>query len=47
MTEKELLKAEETWRQLHLSTIVSKINTIESPDVPKFHFEGQKVRFAL
>ena len=42
MTEKELQKAGETWRQVHLSTIVSKRNTIGNPNVPEYDFGGKK-----
>ena len=47
VTEKELQKAGETWRQVHLSTIVSKRNTIGSPNAPEYNFRGKRVRFAL
>ena len=42
MTEKELQKAGETWRLVHLGTIVSKRNTIESSIASKYDFEGKK-----
>ena len=38
MTEKELQKAGETWRQVHLSTIVLKRSTIGSFNAPKYYF---------
>ena len=41
MTKKELQKARETWRQVHLGTIVSKRNTIEGPNAPEYDF-GEK-----
>ena len=42
MTKKELQKARETWRQVHLSTIVLKRNTTGSPSVPEYDFGGGK-----
>ena len=42
MTKKELQKAGETWRQVHLSPAVSKRNTIGSPNVPEYDFGGKK-----
>ena len=47
MTEKELQKARETWRQVHLGTIVLKRYNIESPDAPEYDTKGKKVRFTL
>ena len=42
MTEKELQKAGETWKQVYLGTIVSKKNTIKGLDIPEYDFEGVK-----
>ena len=42
MTEKELQKVGETWRQVHLGTIASKKNTIKGLDIPEYDFEGVK-----
>ena len=38
MTKKELQKASETWRQVHLSVIVSKRNTIRGVNAPEYDF---------
>ena len=35
MAKEKLQKAEETWRKVHLGTIVLKRNTIGSPDAPE------------
>ena len=42
MTRKELQQAGETWIQVHLSTIVSKRNTVKGLDVPQYDLEGVK-----
>ena len=42
MTEKELQLAGETWKQVHLSTVVSKRNTMKGLDVPKYDLKGIK-----
>ena len=42
MTEKQLQKAGETWKQVHLGTIVSKRNTVKGLDIPKYDPEGEK-----
>ena len=44
MTKKKLQKARKTWRQVHLGTIVSKRNTIGSPNDPEYDFGGKKGR---
>ena len=41
MTKKELQKAGETQRQVHLSTIVLRRNTIGSPNAPEYDFRGK------
>ena len=47
MTKKELQKAGETCRQVHLGIIVLKINTVEGPNAPEYDYGEKKVRFAL
>ena len=42
VTKKELQMAWETWKQVHLGTIVSKRNTIKGLDVPEYRLEGVK-----
>ena len=42
MTEKELQKAGETWKHVHLGTTVLKKNTIKGPDILEYDFEGVK-----
>ena len=41
MTEKELQRAKEIWRQVHLGTVVSK-NTIGCPNASEYDFWGKK-----
>ena len=42
MTRKELQQAWETWKQVHLSTMVSKRNTVKCIDIPKYDLKGVK-----
>ena len=42
ITEKEVQKAGETWKQVHLGTIVLKKNTIKDLNIPENDFEGVK-----
>ena len=42
MTEKELQRAGETWRQVNLGSIVSERNTVKGLDIPKYNLEGVK-----
>ena len=45
MTKKELQQATETWKQVHLSTVISKRNTakgLDSLDIPKYDLKGVK-----
>ena len=42
MTEKELQQAGDTWKQVHLSTVISKRNTMKDLNVPKYNLEGVK-----
>ena len=42
MTKRELQQAEETWKQVHLSTVISKRNTVNGLNVPKDNPEGVK-----
>ena len=37
MTEEELQQAGDTWKQVHLRTIISKRNTVESLNIPEYH----------
>ena len=40
MTEKELQQAGETWKQVNLSTVISKRNTLNNLNGPKYNLEG-------
>ena len=42
ITKEELQWAGDTWKQVHLSTIVSKRNTMESLNIPKYGLKGVK-----
>ena len=42
MTEEELQQAGDTQKQIHLSTVISGRNTMESLNVPKYDLEGVK-----
>ena len=42
MMEKELQQARETWKKVHLSTIVSKRNAVKGLDVPEYDLKGIK-----
>ena len=47
ITKKELQQAGETWKQVYLSTVVSKRNTVKGLDIPEHDLEGVKVKSAL
>ena len=42
MTEKELQQAGETWKQVHLSTVISRKNTKKGLNIPEYDLEGVK-----
>ena len=42
MTGEELQQAGETWKQVHLSTVILKRNIMESLNIPKYDLEGVK-----
>ena len=42
MTGEELQQAGDTWKQVHLSTVISTRNTVESLNVPEYELEGVK-----
>ena len=42
MTEKELQQSGEIWKQLHLSSVISKRNTVKGLDVPEYDLKGVK-----
>ena len=42
MTKKELQETGETWKQVHLNTIVQKRNTVKGLDIPEYDLEGVK-----
>ena len=42
MTEKELQHAGETWKQVHLSTLISKRNTMKDLNVLEYDLKGVK-----
>ena len=42
MTTEELQQTDETWKHVHLSTVLSKRNTVESPGIPMYHLKGVK-----
>ena len=41
-TEEELQQAGDTRKQIHLSTVISKRNTVESLNIPEYNLEGMK-----
>ena len=44
MTMEELQQAEDTWKQVHLTTVISKRNTVESLNILKYDLKGVKCR---
>ena len=42
MTKKGLQQARNTWKQVHLTTVISKRNTMKDLNVPKYDLEGVK-----
>ena len=42
MTENNLQQAGKTWKQEHLSTVISKRNIVKGLDVPKYNLQGVK-----
>ena len=44
MTKKELQQAKQTWKQVHLSTVISKRNTVKGLNIP---VKGQRVKSTL
>ena len=44
MTGEELQWARETWKQVHLSTVISKRNSMMSLNVPEYNFKGVMVK---
>ena len=42
MTEKEIQQSRDTWKQVHLSTIISKRNTVKGLNVSEYNPEGVK-----
>ena len=42
ITEKELQQAGETWKQVHVSMIVSKRNIVKGLDIPEYDLKGVK-----
>ena len=42
MNEKELQQAERNWKQVHLSTVISKGNMVKGLDVPKYYLKRVK-----
>ena len=42
MNEKELQQARNTWKQVHLSAVISKRNTMKGLNVPEYDLEGVK-----
>ena len=42
MTEKELQQAGDTWKQAHLSTVISKRNTVKGLHIPVYNLKGLK-----
>ena len=47
MTKKELQHAGETWKQVHLSTVISKRNTVKGLDVLKYDLKGVKGKICI
>ena len=42
MTEKELQQAGDTWKQIPLSTVISKRSTVKGLNIPKYNLKGVK-----
>ena len=42
ITETELQQAGETWKQVQLSTLISKRDTLKGLNIPKYDLEGVK-----
>ena len=42
MTEEKLQQNGDTWKQVNLSTVISKRNTVESLNIPKYDLKGVK-----
>ena len=47
MTEKELQHARNTWKQVHLTTVISKRNNVKGLNVPEYELEGVREKSAL
>ena len=47
MTTEELQQAGETWKQVHFSTVLSKRNAVESPDIPKYDLKVVKDKIRI
>ena len=47
MTAEELQQAGDTWKQVHLGTVISKRNTVESHNMPMFDLEGVKGKICM
>ena len=47
MTRKELKQAGKTWKQVHLSTVIFKRNTVEALDIPEYDLKGWRKIHAI
>ena len=47
MTEKEFQWAGETYKQVHLSTVISKRNTVKGLYIPEYYLKGLRVKSIL
>ena len=47
MKEMELQQAEETWKQVHLSTAISKRNTMRGLNIPEYDLDGVKDKICI
>ena len=47
MTGEELQQVGNTWKQVHLSTVIPKRNTMESLKIPEYDLKGVKGKSAL
>ena len=47
MTKKELQQFEDTWKQVHLSTVISKRNTVKGLNIPEYNLKGVKSKICI
>ena len=47
MTTEELQQAGQTWKQVHISTVISKRNTVETPGIHKYDLKVVKGKIQM